>query len=178
MIPADVMRQNIISKVKSLMNDDNLVGHQAGKRTAKFLESTTHFQYNQTHKYSSASVTGETSHREIFDSLFRAEMTKIDAGNEPQAIIKEKLNADIVPKLILKRKAAWSGIVGSRDHQVLSSIPAVGNPNEQNTAVGANLQQSTGTYSESARLQFQLPRFVFSVYSGLHHFEITRLQEP
>ncbi len=181
MVSADVMRQKTISKVKSLMNNDNLVGHEAEKRTVKFVESTTHFQHNQAHQFSSASVTGKTSHTSIFHSLFRAEMTNIEAGNEPQASIEEKMNADIVPKLVLTRKAAWSGIVGNRDHQALSSILAVGNPNEQNTEDGANLQQSPVTYSESVRNQYRLPRFVFAVYSLsciILRSGITLLQDP
>ena len=181
MVPAKVVRRRTVSKDKSLMNDDNLVGHQAGMGTAKFMKSKTHVQNNQAHAYSSAGVPGETSHRAIFDSLFRAEMTQIDAGNETQALIEETLNAVIVPKVILKRKAAWSGIVGNRDHQALSSNLADGNSNEQNTEVGANLQESPVTYSETVRLQFQLPRFVLFVCSVcciILRSEITPLQEP
>jgi hypothetical protein len=172
-------RRNNVSKVETFTHDDgdNPIGFQAEIRTANLIAPTTQFQPTQANANSYASTGEQNSHEAMFKSLFKAEWTKNDAGTVLQSLTEE--NADTGsgpggPKLLLKRKAAWSGIVGNRGSDVANLIQEDGNQNEFAAEVGAHSQQTQVVHMNlvrrqhmnSVRRQFQHQRFVCSVHAA------------
>jgi hypothetical protein len=144
------------TQVQGLTSHDDPIGLKLGKRTPM-----AQFQNIRANSNSIASKSEETSHRARFDSLFRTEIIKNDAGTAIQATT-EKSDVGTVPKLLLKRKAAWSGIVGIRRSDPANSNRAVDDQSDAAAEVGAHLPQSEVPYSDSVRLRFQRQRCVFS----------------
>ena len=144
------------TQVQGLTSHDDPIGLKLGKRTPM-----AQFQNIRANSNSIASKSEETSHRARFDSLFRTEIIKNDAGTAIQATT-EKSDVGTVPKLLLKRKAAWSGIVGIRRSDPANSNRAVDDQSGAAAEVGAHLPQSEVPYSDSVRLRFQRQRCVFS----------------
>jgi hypothetical protein len=144
------------SQVQGLTSYDNPIGLKVGKRTP-----IAQFQNIQANSNSIASMSEETSHRARFNSLFRTEIVKNDAGTVIQATT-EKSDVGTVPKLLLKRKAAWSGIVGIRRSDPANSNRAVDDQSDVAAEVGAHMPQPEVPFSDSVRLRFQRQRCVLS----------------
>ncbi len=150
-------------QVQGLTSYDNPIGLKVGKRTP-----IVQFQNIEANSNSIANKSEETLHRSRFNSLFRTEIIKNDAGTVIQAIA-EKSDLGTVPNLLLKRKAAWSkfGIAGIRRSDPANSNHAVNDQSDVDVAaeVGAHFPQLEvyrRAYSDSVRLQFQRQRCVFS----------------
>jgi hypothetical protein len=112
-----------------------------------------------------ASKNENSLHREKFDSLFHSEkIVKNDQGALGKALVAELA----VPKLLLKRKAAWSGVVVNRG-------PAAANADisEHLDALvaedGPHQQKAGFTDLHAVRLQFQHQRYVFCSKNSLIH---------
>ena len=73
-------RRNNVSQVETFAHDDgdNPIGVQAGIRTANrnLIASSTQFQPTPTNANSCASIGEQNSHRAMFNSLFKTELTK------------------------------------------------------------------------------------------------------
>jgi hypothetical protein len=166
-------RRNNVSKVETFTHDDgdNPMGFQAEIRTENLIASSTQFQPTQANANSYASTGEQISHKAMLNSLFKAEWTKNDAATLLQSSTEENADAGSRPNLLLKRKAAWSGIVGNRGSDVVNVIQEDGNQNEFAAEVGAHSQQTQvihmnsvrQQHMSSVRRQFQYQRFVCSV---------------
>jgi hypothetical protein len=163
-------RRNNVSKVETFTHDDgdNPIDFQAEIRTANLIAPSTQFQPTQANANSYASTGEQNSHKAMFNSLFKAEWTKNDAGTFLQSLTEENADTESGPKLLLKRKAAWSGIVGNRGSDVANLIQEDGNQNEFAAEFGTHSQQTQvihmnlvrRQHMNSVRRQFQHQRFV------------------
>jgi len=148
---ANVALQKSISHSKQIKSDEN------STKVEMLIASAIQPQQSKM-KSLNAGMIEDGLHRARFDSLFRSETIKIDQDTVSHAAARESSEAGAVPKLLLKRKAAWSGIVGIRGtdatnvNRVEHSTDVIGSevePPRQNTAVDL----------QAVRLQFRQQRY-------------------
>lgn len=98
-------------------------------------------------------------HRAKFDSLFQS-ATIVNTDHETMSHLPAKESA--VPKLLLKRKAAWSGVVAIRGSDAANDDIVEKNPDVLVTEVRPPQQQAGVADIHAVRLQFQHQRYVCS----------------
>jgi len=88
-------------------------------------------------------------HRARFDSLFRAETIANEVPSANQALMEQPAEAGPMPKLLLKRKAAWSGIVRHQSSDAANAVRGIA-PDVHEVEVAAPLQNSEVKDSETS----------------------------
>ena len=172
---AGSMLQNLVSKAtnavttaasdKRLLNSIQLL--QAPQRRASFVEiasaSTMLFQPTQENQNDlRAKVSEVNMHRARFDSLFRSETIAHGIPDVNQNVMEQTAETGPLPKLLLKRKAAWSGIVRNRVSEAANAIQGEHSQDEHEAEVSATLKKTQVKDSNTSVriLRFQHQRYV------------------
>ena len=163
-------RKNAVASDERLL-ENNLVASMktlpVRQRRANIAEmastSTKLFQPTQENQNSFLASGSEVNlHRARFDSLFRAETIANDVPSANQALTEQPAEAGPMPKLLLKRKAAWSGIVRHQSLDAANVVRGIAQDVHE-VEVAAPLQNSEVKDSETSLrlLQYQHQRYVF-----------------
>ena len=163
-------RKNAVASDERLLENNLLASMKtlpARQRRANIAEmastSTMLFQPTQENQNAVLACGSEVNlHRARFDSLFRAETIANEVPSANQALMEQPAEAGPMPKLLLKRKAAWSGIVRHQSSDAANAVRGIA-PDVHEVEVAAPLQNSEVKDSETSvrLLRYQHQRYVF-----------------
>ncbi len=142
--------QNTVSHSKQMIVSADSTGKAMYNSASKIQPQQTKTKLESLH----AGKNEDALHRSRFNSLFQSEtMTKTDHVATSPTIVGDS----VVPRLLLKRKAAWSGMVGIRGSND-EKTDAEHNPDIPNAKVEPLEQKENATDSHAVRLHFQNQR--------------------